>query len=64
MFANDVSLRALMKTKDMGNIKTIICYDEFAEDQEQFFKEKGITLKKYRDLLQEGEQASIDYNDK
>lgn len=29
VFVNDLSLKALMKTKDMSTIKNIICFDPF-----------------------------------
>ncbi len=29
VFVNDLSLKALMKTKDMSTIKSIICFDAF-----------------------------------
>lgn len=32
VFVNDVSVRALMKTKDLGNVKNIICFDPYTEE--------------------------------
>lgn len=29
VFANDISIKALMKTKDMANIKTVVSFDPF-----------------------------------
>lgn len=31
LFVNDLSLKALMKTKDLAHLKTLICYDPFTE---------------------------------
>lgn len=47
VFVNDVSLRALMKTKDMVKVKTIVCFDKFTEEQHKFFADKGIKLRLY-----------------
>lgn len=44
LFVNDLSLKALTKTKDLSHLKTLICFDPFTEEQAKYFAEKGITL--------------------
>lgn len=62
VFVNDISIRALMKTHDLGNVKTIVSFDKFTEEEENYFKEKGVALRKYTDLLEIGAQNQKDYN--
>jgi hypothetical protein len=33
-----------MKCKDLVNVKNLICYDKFTEEQAQFFEGKGICI--------------------
>lgn len=47
VFVNDVSVRALMKTHDMGNVKTIVCFDDFTSEQKEHFEKLGIKLRSY-----------------
>lgn len=37
LFVNDLSLKALTKTKNLSCIKTIICFDPFTEEQSKLF---------------------------
>ena len=32
VFVNDLGLKALIKTHDMGNVKKIVCFDAFTEE--------------------------------
>ena len=38
VFVNDLGVRALMKTHDMGSVKNIISFDEFEPEQKAFFE--------------------------
>jgi len=42
VFVNDGSLKSLMKCKDIVKINKIVCFDAYTEEQEAFFKERGI----------------------
>lgn len=44
VFVNDGSLKSLMKCKDIVKINKIVCFDAFTEEQEAFFKERGIRI--------------------
>ena len=63
VFVNDLGLKALVKTHDMANVKKIVCYDPFTEDDEKHFDEKGIKLMKYKDLIEIGAENMVDYED-
>lgn len=54
VFVNDLGVKALMKTSDMGEIKNIVCFDEFSPEQKSYFEEKGINLMEYSKLLKIG----------
>lgn len=62
VFVNDMSLKALMKTKNMVNIKTIVCFDKYTEEQQKFFSDKGIKLILYTDVIAAGKANPKDYN--
>jgi hypothetical protein len=51
-----------MKCKDLVNINILICFDSFTEEQEKYFKEKGVTLIPYHKIIESGEKNMIDYN--
>lgn len=61
VFVNDVSLRALMKCKDLVKIKNIICFDKFKEEEEKYFKEKGVTLILFESIADSGKKTPQDY---
>jgi hypothetical protein len=46
VFVNEGSLKSLVKCKDLVNVKKIVCYDKFNEEQENYFKEKSILCSK------------------
>lgn len=48
LFVNDSSLKVLMKSKFYGDLKNIISFDKFTEEQQAHFKEKGINLRQYK----------------
>ena len=35
------ALKALTKCKDLVKVQTLVCFDKFAEDQINYFKERG-----------------------
>ena len=41
IFVNDGSLKSLIKCKDLVAVKNIVCYDDWNEEQENYFKEKS-----------------------
>lgn len=43
-FVNDGALKALTKCKDLVKVNTLVCFDKFAEDQVNYFKERGVRL--------------------
>ena len=51
-----------MKCKDLVSVKNIVCFDAFAEDQAEFFKERGATLIPFEKLIESGKQNTLDYN--
>lgn len=55
VFVNDVSVKALMKTKDLGDIQNIVSFDSYTSEQEEYFKDKGIVMIKYSDVIKSGE---------
>lgn len=63
VFVNDISLRALQKTTNLVNVKTIVSFDPFTEEQEKFFKEKGVVIRSYQSILDSGKANLRDYND-
>ncbi len=54
VFVNDLGVKALMKTHDMGLVKNIVSFDEFSSEQKNYFDEKGISLMDYSNLLKIG----------
>ena len=63
VFVNNISVRALMKTQDMGNIKNIISFDDFSAEEKEHFEKLGITLRAYSDIIAAGAKNKKDYND-
>lgn len=61
VFVNDLSLKALMKTKNLSTIKYIVCFDAFTEQQANYFKEKNITLKLYSEIVKAGKENKKNY---
>jgi len=61
LFVNDVSLKALTKTKDLSHLKTIVCFDPFTEEQSKFFGDKGVTLELFEAVLKIGKENMKDY---
>jgi hypothetical protein len=51
VFVNEPSLKALMKTKDLANLKNIICFDAFTPEQAKYFNDKGIQVRLYSEIL-------------
>ena len=41
IFVNDGSLKSLMKCNNLVAVKNIVCFDQFTEEQENYFKEKS-----------------------
>lgn len=61
LFVNDLSLKALTKTKDLCHLKTIVCFDPFTQDQSKFFADKGVTLRLFEEILKVGKDNKKDY---
>ena len=61
---NDLGVKALMKTHDMGSVKTIVTFDPFTDEQYKYFAEKNINLRIYSDLIKVGEQNKFDFEEK
>jgi apolipoprotein N-acyltransferase len=38
---SEAALKSLTKCQDLVNIKTLICYDNFTEEQIKYFADKG-----------------------
>lgn len=50
VFVNDSSLKSLVKCKDLVKVNKIVCFDHFTEEEEAYFKERGI-LSSMKELL-------------
>lgn len=62
VFVNDISVRALIKTHDMGNVKTIVSFDPFSPEEIEHFAKLGISLKSYQELLKIGKENRANYD--
>ena len=62
VFVNDISVRALMKTHDLGNVKNIICFDDYSQEEAEHFSKLGVTLRKYSEIVSIGKQNPKDYD--
>lgn len=43
-----------MKTKDLAKLKNIVTFDEFKEEEENYFAEKGVKLIYFKELMKIG----------
>lgn len=51
LFCSKESLDVLLKCANTGSIKNIVCFDNVQEATVETYKEKGITIYSYQDLL-------------
>ena len=50
-----------MKTHDMGNVKTIVCFDNYTPEQQEHFGKLGIKIRSYNEILTIGSQNRKDF---
>lgn len=63
MFCSRASVEILMKTKDVGKLKTIVCFDELTPEIIEHFKGRGVECVSFAEVLKVGASApKIDYN--
>ncbi|EGR34187.1 hypothetical protein IMG5_021020 [Ichthyophthirius multifiliis] len=52
LFIDQDAVDSLIKTNQLENLKNVILFDEISEDKNKKLQEKGLTIIKFKDLLQ------------
>lgn len=63
IFVDKSSLKSLKKTQDLDKLQWIVSFDPLDQESIDYFASKGIKLISYCDLLAQGKEKLVDYND-